>query len=297
MNNTNWDEFRCRCSAISKIMANTRSNPQLTEKQTIRLNALEARDKLTDKMKLEVADLLVKKANSPKIILSDSCIAYLMEYYAWETEGMISVGKESLENFATEKGRKVEGQAADLLGFVDNVVYKVHKERIFNDYLSGEVDLYLGNDIYSATNITDIKNASDYPKFLVKISNPLEKDEEEQVQGYMDITGAREGFIANCLVDSPEEQIEDMKWKIARRMNAVTVESPEFLREWAKWERSMKFSHIPPNKRVHKLPVEPFSSIKQQQVYDRVKVCREWLWKFDEMYNKLNIQEKVLLTA
>jgi hypothetical protein len=71
-------------------------------------------------------------------------------------------------------------------------------------------------------------------------------------------------------------------------MNALTTESPEFLIEWAKFEHSMKFSQISLQKRISKIKVEPFSEIKRQQVYDRVKVCREWLNNFHEQRLKMN---------
>lgn len=290
MININWELFKCRCSAIIKMLANSRSNPQLTEVQAKWISEYEAREKPpTEPQKLEYARLLVLKENGNKVILSDMCIEYLMEVYAWETEGMIPINKESLEILSMKKGKMAEIQATELLGFVDNVVYSVHKDRISNDYLTGEIDIYLGESVYAARNVTDIKNSFDYPTFLKKINNGLENGQKEQVQGYGDITGATELCVANCLVDNPDEIIEDMKWKIAKKMNAVTIESPEFLQEWTKWERSMRFNHIPSNKRVKKFSVDPFTEFEKQKVYDRVKVCREWLWKFDEMYQSLNL--------
>jgi hypothetical protein len=168
-------------------------------------------------------------------------------------------------------------------------LYKVHKDRIYNDYLSGEIDLYLGESVYEATVLPDIKNAFDYPTYLKKINNGLENGQKQQIQGYCDITGAKTGFIANCLVDNPDEIIEEYKWKVLKKINAATTESPEFLEEWEKWERSMKFSHIPPNQRVSKIYVEPFTEFERQKVYDRVKICREWLNSFHETFVKLNL--------
>lgn len=92
----NWDNFKCRCSAISKIMATSRSNPCLTETQTKELAELEKKQSLTEVQSKRLAELLVKKENSAKVILSDTAIEYLMEVYAWETEGMVPVSKEIL---------------------------------------------------------------------------------------------------------------------------------------------------------------------------------------------------------
>ena len=289
----NWDDFKCRCSAITKMLSNSRSNPVLTEKQGQKLVELREKEQknggLTANQALELTELEIKEANGNKIILSDTCIEYLMEEYAWRTEGMIPVSKESLNLLGMRKGKKVEKESVALLSEVDGIEYKIHKERIFNDYLSGEIDVYLGEHVYAAINITDMKNATDYPTFLKKIHTGLESGQKEQVQGYCDITGASVGYIANALVDCPEEDIIEMQWAVARKMNVATTESPEFLAEWPKWERSMRFGHIPKHQRISKIKIEPFSMFDQQRVYDRVKICREWLANFHEQYQKLNV--------
>jgi hypothetical protein len=90
------------------------------------------------------------------------------------------------------------------------------------------------------------------------------------------------------LVNAPEETIEKIKWRLLGKLSVATDESPEFVEKWAIVERSMKFSHINPYQRVFKKPVERMTSFQQQFLYDRVKICREWLFNFDEMYKKLN---------
>lgn len=286
----NWDEFKCRCSGIKKILATKQGTRGISETGLKRIAELEARTKeMSPAMKIEYAELIQKRDAPPKVELADGAIEYLMEVYAWKKEGMIPVSKESLDIMQLEKGKKVEKESGLLLNIVDGVIYHQHKDRITNDYLSGEIDFFLGEDVMKATRIVDAKNAKDYPSFLKKINNGLENGQREQVAGYGDITGATELFIANCLVDSPQEQIDEMMWKVMKKLGCATTESPEFVEEWPKWERSMRFSHIDPNKRVHKIIVEPFTEFERQAIYDRVKFCREWLWKFDEFYEKMNL--------
>lgn len=285
----NWDKFKCRCSGITKILSERQGYGPLSEVQVSRIAELENRVKpMTEPMKLEYTGLLERRERSKEIVLSNMCVDYLMEVYAWETQGMISVNRETLDVAQLNKGKLAEGEAGTLLCRVDRVLYKTHKDRINNEFLSGQIDLYLGEHVMAAEVIPDIKCAFDYPGFLKKITNGLGAGQREQIQGYCDITGAKVGFIANCLVDNPDSIVEDLKYKLARKLDAVTIESPEFLIEWAKWERSMKFSHIPAHQRVHKIPVEPFTESERQKVYDRVKHCRDWLFSFDERYQKLN---------
>lgn len=290
----NFDDFKVRCSAISKVLSNSRSNPQLTEKQALRMTELREKEQknggLTANQAMELNELEVKEANGSKIILSDTCIEYLMVEYAWRTEGMISVNKESMDLVAMKKGKEVETMSGKLLSLIDGIEYKIDKQRIYNEFLSGEIDFYYGIHVYLSERIVDNKASWDYPIFLKKIHTGLEPGQKEQVQGYGDITGAQELYIANTLVDTPDEIIEEMKFRLAKKMGCATTESPEMLEEWPTWEKSMKFTHIPIHKRAHKIKIEPFTTFEREKLYDRVKVCREWLNNFHEQYQKLNLQ-------
>jgi len=292
MKEINWNEFKCRCSGIRKLLSNSQSNPVLTENQEVRMKELEEKlqkkGEITQKQHEELAELKVKQENGKKIILSDTCIEYLMDVYAWETERMIPVSKESLDMLATKKGKVGEAEGLLLLSRVAKQLYKTHKERIYNDYLSGEIDAYLGEHVYAATLISDIKNSWDYPIFLKKLHKGIEIGQKEQVQGYCDITGAGEGEVANTLINATDDIVDEMKWKVLRKVCAATTESPEFLEAWPEFERSMKFDQIPMHKRVSRLKVERFTDFERQRLYDKVKICREWLSIFHEEYQNLN---------
>jgi len=289
MSTVNWDLFKCRCSAISDLLSNGKEGQQITANQETELKRLEDRgDTATDKQKEEIERLRTLKANKGKIVLGITAIDYLMQVYSWETEQMIAVGKESLDVMQLRKGKIGEKEAGMLLNEVDGVEYLQDKNRIFNDFLSGEIDFFLGDGIYKAKNVTDTKNAFDYPTFLKKIHVGLEPGQKEQLQGYGDITGAGDLVVANCLVSFTPEMIDDMKWKVIRKLNCATDESPEFREKWPDFERSMIFERIAPHKRVHKIKVEPFTEFEKQKIYDRVKFAREWLWKFDAEHENRN---------
>jgi len=289
----NWDDFKVRCSATSKVLSESRDNPTLTENQAILLQKyrtkLDAGGTITPNQQIEFTALKQKEANGSKLILSDTCIEYLMTEYAWITEGMIPVGKEQLNLVATKKGNMTEGESGDLLVRVDKIPYKQHKERIYNDYQSGEIDLYHGEEVMKASIIVDIKQSFDYPTFLKKIHTKVDKSNDFQVKGYMNITGAKIGYIADTLITCPPEVVNSVQWSLVNKMYAATTESPEFLEEWAKWEHSMNFEKIPIHKRVHKKKITPFTEFEKEWLYDEVKKCRQWLNDFHESYQKLNL--------
>lgn len=288
--NHNWDLFKCRCSGIAKILPNAKGDAPITEAQLKELSELEARISLTDRQKGRLAELLVKKGNVGKISLGQTAIAYLMEVFAWETQGMIAFSKEVWEIDQLTKGKLMEETSITLLSIVDGCIYYKNDERISNDYLSGEPDIFTGDNIMNAERITDIKNCFDYPGFLQKTQEELNPVYDWQVKGYCDISGARIGDVAHCLVDMPETIINDYKKKLFYKMEVPTEENLDFKEKWEIMERSMRFKQIPVHQRVFKQPVEPFTPEEQRFVYDKVKYCREWLWKFDEQYKSLNLQ-------
>lgn len=288
MKEVNFDDFKCRCSAITKMMATSRDNPVLTEKQALRMTELENKPSLTPNMTTELAELWTKRDNASKIIFSDGCIDYLMEWYSWETTGKIPVDKEAMDIQYTRKGKSTENDCISLLSRVDKVVYTKNEQRITNKYLSGIPDIFLGTEVMAATKIVDNKSLWDYPGFLKILNKKPENGYVDQIGGYCDITEAPIGEIAKTLINMPVEIVMDYEYRLLKKMNLATTESPEFQEEWKKWERSMHFDDIPKEQRVYKIPVQPFTPKRKQMIYDRVKVCREWLWSFHENYQQLN---------
>lgn len=297
---TNW---KCRCSSISKMMSNSKENAPLTDLQVIRLRELEKKadcDEITVKQRAEMTELIGKRTRSADVILSDICIAYLLEAYAWETERMCSITKEiDVEYF--DRGRKTEPESVELLGFVDNTPYVKNEERFENAFLSGIPDVLEiggraliddsgGSEIYWTKRVREIKSTKDYPTFLYKIHKGLDPGNMEQAQGYGDILECGDLGVAFTLPTMPEEMRNGYKMKLAYKMNAAIDQDPEFEKAWANLERSMIFKHMPPEKRVYKIPVDPFTERERTGVYDRVKICREWLNNFHKMYLRLNGQ-------
>lgn len=294
----NLPTFKCRASAISKIMSNSRSNPVLTEKQEDTLRKYREKvdagyySLLTERQRQEYINLEAKEQNGSKVILSDSCIEYLMEWYAWQVWGKRPLS-EQFEISQLQKGKLAENDSIALLSVVDGVIYEKNDERIENDYLSGEPDVYLGEQIIGCQKIVDVKTCYDAPIFLKKINVGLENGYNQQVQGYLDISGAPVGEVAYTLVNMPEIMRMDFKKRLFYQGEYVTEESPDFLRKWSELENDMVFDKIPHEQRVHRIKVEPFTPSEQQRVYDRVKVCREWLANFHEQRQKLSLKDVV----
>lgn len=284
MNNIDFNKWKCRCSAISQLLTNDSDNKPITEKQLDKLKELQDKEKRTTKQQEELDELLAKKSNSNVITFGLTAIKYLMAEYSYITTGKIAVDKEFMELDQLEKGKEVELESLATLCIADGVIYTPNelKERYYNEYLSGEIDAYLGNDMSNIETICDIKSVWDYPTFLGKQHEKLSSANEWQVKGYMDIFNAKNGFIADILVDTPPNVVENIKWKLLRKTGATTEESPEFKKKWEIVQRSMYFSDIHPKLRVNKKYVTPMTQFEQQRLYDKVKAARDFLNNFHE---------------
>lgn len=282
-----FSKWLCRCSAISKIMTNSKDSPPLTALQELELAELDVKINRTEKQGIKLAELIAKREKAKDVVLSDTAIGYLVEAYAYETEGMCSITKEmDVEYF--DRGKKTEPESIELLSFVDDHSYVKNEERLYNNFLSGVMDVYRGESHHKPTAIGDIKSCKDYPTFLYKIHKGLDAGNKEQVQGYGDLGLCDDLFVAFTLPNMPEDQRNGYSYKLAMKMGVATSEDPEFKIAWTQLERSMIFDRIDKLKRVYKIPITPFTKYEQQAVYDRVKVCREWLIWFHEFFNKLN---------
>ena len=280
--------FKVRCSMISVACSESKASAQLTELQKGKLKELSSKENITEKQKDELALLIEKEKNSKEIILSDGYIGYLMDEYAYITEGMIGIdnfeGLQMINGTLVEADSLIALREAENKSYMPNINDKGEQEPIFNDYLSGRPDAYLGKSLMEAEEIPDIKSSFDYPSFLKKIHTGLTKANRMQVQGYMCITGAPIGFIVDCLSNTHETVIDGLKWKLLRQLQGVvaTEESEEFKKEWAIIEQSTKFDHIPAKLRVNKKAVLPFTEFEQQFLYDQVKKGRDFMSRFYE---------------
>lgn len=267
--------------------SNSKENAPLTEKQAAELTELDKKAILTTVQATRRTELILKKEKAKEVILSDTCISYLVDAYAWETEKMVSITKE-MDVEAFERGRKTEPESIELLSFVDDKPYVKNEYRFDNDFLSGIPDLLGFQPTGAPDTIKDAKSCKDLPMFLYKICKGVDPGNTEQLQGYGDILGITDLEVVFTLPTMPETIRNGYKWRLAQKMEEATTESPVFLRAWAELERSMIFDHIPPQKRVYKIKVSPFTTFEQEATYDRVKQCREWLDSFHTMYLKLN---------
>jgi hypothetical protein len=117
-------------------------------------------------------------------------------------------------------------------------------------------DFFVGTpDVIDETIVYDTKSSWDWVTFLSKVPDKLDSEYEAQVNGYMDLLGLEKACVAYCLLDTPEHIRNSVKYSLLRKMNVISEESPEFIKEWNEKESNMIFSNAPLEERILLFPV------------------------------------------
>lgn len=262
----------------------------LSEKQKIELEKLSLKLDRTPPQQKRYENYKERLEKEGEISgLTGTGISCLKDIYVIEKWGkrVINVAKEYVPSLMN--GTLSESTSLSLICDIDNIKYKVHKERIENKYLKGIVDCYTGSSIKKAQRVVDIKTCASMQSLVSLI-----RDEEVksafywQIMGYLAITGAETGAIYHCVVDYHERIITDEINKFLHRTKNLGLDGDYIDEQVARIRFNLTFNEIPVEQRAVKFEVvRDEEAVKA--IYEKVKFCREWLNKFDETHRNMNI--------
>lgn len=264
-----------RCSSLGSLMT---GNIGLTDKQQQELEALEAREKRTDIMEAKLKDLK-EKAKSKE--LSKTCKTELIKLY-----NLVRFGRyEDLENKYVEKGLAVENTSIKILTVLEfqttGMILTKNDIRLKDKDFSGEVDLFTGESIKKAEEVTDIKSKWDLLTFSQVFDEPMDPKHKFQLTGYMALTGAKKARISNVLCNTPEhmikEQIDRLKWK----MGVSDPDNDDLFQEGvAKIIKNNNFDDIPLAEREFSYYIERDDKLIKEMRTVRVPLWRKFLMEY-----------------
>jgi len=216
---------------------------------------------------------LGKIMTSPKSkgeVLSQTAKTYLKELALEEKFGI----RKEFSSRYTDKGNIQEDTAIEMASKVLSLPFALKNTDYFeNEFIKGTPDLILENEII------DIKCSWDgttFPWFEEELPN---KDYFWQLVGYMWLTGRSKARVVYCLVDTPEDIVQDeirrTSWK--KFEIDVTEETENEVR--AKHE----FYHISENKRVRAYLIE-LNEANIEQVKEKLSHAREY---YNDLIKKL----------
>jgi len=201
-----------------------------------------------------------------------------------------------------DKGNDVEEDSITIVSRKTKKVFKKNETSLSNEYIKGTPDLFEGVDIHNADAIRDTKSSWDAYTFTRAKYKNLPKSYHWQGQGYMALTGAKTCTFDFCLNNTPyhivegELRRESYKHKEGNTPNWIelmiianhtydqrTFEEYYNLRGCLPVDEDSKyvvagFVDIPLDERHHMIQIER-NDDDIERLYERIRVCREWMNK------------------
>lgn len=258
---TDFTDYKFRCSSLGKVMIGVK--PSITEKQSELLDTLLAKQRggnITDKQLITLGQLIEKRDQRPT--LSATTKTYLEQLHKEE----VFTKREELRSKYLDKGIQVEEQSITLYSELTDTLFIKNKERRNNHFITGEPD-------NTQAKIRDIKSSWSLSTFPMHDDQLTNMDYWWQLQGYMELFDLEESELIYCLVDTPEELINDEMRRVGWKAG-FTADIPDELEQEIR--NNMTFSDIPAPLRVKVFKVER-DRLAMRQLEEQVIRCRTYL--------------------
>ncbi len=214
--------------------------------------------------------------------IGKTCASELIKIYNQEVYGR----KRDITTKHMDKGKQVEQDSIDLFSRLEGKIYYKNEEEVENQWFRGHPDIFLGEDILMAKEVSDIKSSWDLDSFCPKIIEEPDKTYIAQLNCYYSLTGAQGGHLVYCLVSAPPNIVESEKRSLLFKMNVISEYSPEYVKAAEELEKLMVFEDIPENERCIKIPIQRDDALIEK-MKQKVPIMRDWLQKFHEKHMNL----------
>ena len=215
-------------------------------------------------MKIRCSSLgkIMTSSRSKSEVLSQTAKTYVEELAKEHLFGIKKVFKSRY----TDKGNEVEEKAIELTEEVLGFEFLTKNENYYqNDYIKGTPD------IITTSLVIDVKSSwsgDTFPFFETELPN---KDYYYQVMGYMWLTGKKNALISYCLINTPEEIVNDEIRRTAWGKYEIEP-SEETIRDVVALH---SFDHIPKDRRVKAFHVE-YNEAVVNEMKTRIEHCRTY---------------------
>lgn len=206
--------------------------------------------------------------------LSQTTKSYLEELWIKEVYGR---EKYDTTNKYTEKGVMVESDSMDLVKTVTGVTYFKNNKHLENDFIQGTPDIIVPGKIVDGTVIhkpliKDIKSSWSIWTFQAITEDSAKKDYGYQMLGYMWLSGAIQAELMYCLVNTPEEIMNDELYKLSFKYPEMN-DSDEKMEPF---KRNYIFDDIPASERLKKFVLN-FSEEDVEMLKEKVMLSRQYM--------------------
>lgn len=224
-------------------------------------------------------NLLTEPRSKSEGNLSITCQKELLKIYNMELYGR----KKDIVTACMSKGILCEDDSIQLYSKVEGKLYSKNAQKLHNQWFTGHPDIFLGDDIYNAEEVDDIKSSFELDTFTPKLIETPDKGYEAQLNVYFDLCNCSKGNIVYTLVDAPFSVLEGEKRKLLYSMDVISEESPEFKIAALELEKMLTYPDIDYRERVIKIPIKRNDELIAK-MKEKVPVLREWLVNFHKKH-------------
>ena len=294
---TDFSKARIRCSTIYGIMGGlSRKTPmqeyldcaaEIADKQ-LRMANMKKKDGngyaklIATEEQLQACLKVLEIVKDQPLPLSPGAKTLCTTIYADIKYGKWNPTKD-IGNKYTAKGKAAEEASIDLVSKLENQSFKKNELLVQNEFLRGTPDIIVGNDVYAAEKIVDVKSPWDCETFFGNLNDELVQQYKFQMQGYMAITNAPVAEVHFCMVDIPDFMWQKERQNLFNRMEVVTDEDIDFKIAEAQLFRNLHFGDMPPEERRIKFIVERDDELIKK-IYEQVEKVREYLPIVEKMH-------------
>ena len=227
----------------------------------------------------------VTKADKEAGVLSKTAQKHLLEVYVAEKYGR----KKDISTKQMRKGNEVEEEAIDFLSeYLGHYkgYYTKNINRYHNEHIAGTPDVVSLIDETGPV-IYDVKSSYDLWTFTNNMLDKIDSLYYWQMQSYMWLVGAKKAYVAFCLLDTPFGIVEQEKKSLLYKMNVISEESPEYLKEALKLEFNMTFNDIPATERILIFPIDR-NEDDILRIQSKVEKARDFLHQIESLHSNFN---------
>jgi hypothetical protein len=217
------------------------------------------------------------KSDKEAGLLSKTAQKHLLEVYIAEKYGR----RKDIQTKQMKKGIQVEDESIKLLSKFMGKDFTKNEERFTNGYITGLPDIITDDCII------DIKSSYDIWTFLGNLPDKLDSLYYWQMMCYMWLTGKTKAKITYCLSNTPFGMIEQEKKSLFYKMDVISEESPEFIKESLKLEFNMTFDDMPIKERVLIFNVDR-NEDDILRIQNKVEKAREYLEEIEINHMNFN---------
>lgn len=268
-------------------MGNAIGNKKPTETEIKKLFNILGRDygEISEAMKQNAKDILLKEINYEPNKPSNKIISELIIIYAYEMYGKGKVSKGNDSPHRAEKGNMAEPESIKFLSIIDGIDYEKNEEKFSNKWFQGIPDIVIRGKDNKIDKLIEIKTSYDLPSFIMSMRQKEPSHNIFELMGYMDMTGCKNAEIVHCLVDMPEKISSFEEKRLRERYCWLELDEETISDRISKSLNNMEYSGIPNELKYFRRPVT-LNKLTMKDVKRRATASRKWMKEIHEMFTK-----------